>query len=278
MPAEIKSPASNDQSNKISETIPLKIEHATQQRIRLMQRRNSLCVADISDHQRNILNKFANSIRQNKLKVGDLLENFKKIYKKPNESSSSSSSSSSSDSDSSTSSSSSEKNSRKSRRHRKKKRSNKRSTKSDRSSESESSSSSSSSSSTTESKHTKRHQKRKSNKHSNNNRKKPIQIFDIETIKQNALMGCVEEIRRKNLMNQMSLSSNESYCASSLAHNESIVTTPNSHASVSPHGSEITRIPFVKLNRDNFIDTMAHDFDQHSVCSNNSTNRNKRSH
>lgn len=93
-------------------TIPLELERGIVQhkKIREMQRRNSVCVTEFNNHQKQILNKFANSITQRKVNLGDILENMKKIWKRktPEPSGSSSASSSSSSSSSSSESSSSD--------------------------------------------------------------------------------------------------------------------------------------------------------------------------
>lgn len=93
-------------------TIPLELERGIVQhkKIREMQRRNSVCVTEFNNHQKQILNKFANSITQRKVNFDDILENMKKIWKRksPEPSGSSSESSSSSSSSSSSESSSSE--------------------------------------------------------------------------------------------------------------------------------------------------------------------------
>lgn len=89
-------------------TIPLELNRgfSQQKKISEMRRRNSLCVGEINSYQRNILNKFANSIKHKKLKFDDIIENMRKILneeKQKRKSSSESSSSSSSSSESSSS-------------------------------------------------------------------------------------------------------------------------------------------------------------------------------
>lgn len=102
--------SNHNQETKIPEmnTIPLELNRgfSQQKKISEMRRRNSLCVAEISSYQRNILNKFANSIKHKKLKFDDIIENMKKILNEENKKKKSSSESSSSSSSSSESSSS----------------------------------------------------------------------------------------------------------------------------------------------------------------------------
>lgn len=279
-------PKANVASVPEMNTIPLELDRVvTQQRkIREMRRRNSLCVAEISNYQRNILNKFANSIKQKKLKFEDII---KTICNKPPSPSSSSGSSSSSDSDSSDSDSSESDSSssstssgsvRKSRRNHKKKRSHKRNSNSD---DSSSESSSSSSSSSASSRHGAKRAKyyRKSEQKSTNmskDRKKsnPKPIFDIETIKQNALMGCVlhEEIIR-NKLNQMSYSNSRS---PSYIHDSPNTSALRSVDDTTPDIDHTGKVPFVKLQRNSFIDNLAENYaqEQHINNNNNNTNNN----
>ncbi|XP_031619366.1 uncharacterized protein LOC116338335 [Contarinia nasturtii] len=268
-------------------TIPLELDRVvTQQRkIREMQRRNSLCVAEISSYQRNILSKFANSIKHKKLKVEDIL---KKIYNKqpsPSSTSSSSSDSDSSNSNSSESVSSSSSSScsskKKSRRYHKKKRSHKRNSNSDDSSTESSSSSSSSSSSTRHGiKRSKRYRKstRKSTNQINDSRRKPTPkpMFDIETIKQNALMGCVmhEELLR-NKLNQMSsyssIAPNESSCAQAYMQQSQNTSILSSDAPLDM--GHTIKNPYVKLQRNTNIENMAENYahEQQQNTNNNNT-------
>lgn len=249
-------------------TIPLELDRVVnhQRKIREMRRRNSLCVAEISTHERNILNKFANSIKQRKLKMEDII----KICNKQPTPSSSSGSSSSSDSDSSDSdssgsnstSSSSSGSVRKSSRYRKKKRSHRRNSDTDESSSDSSSSSSSSSSSKHGAKRSKHSRKstRKSSKQSKQRGGKkptPMPIFDIEAIKQNALIGCaLHEERIRNKLNQMS-HSNESVCIPSFVSNQHAMSAVSTNTSNALNDADHSKVPYVKLQRSSIIDDMA---------------------
>lgn len=247
-------------------TIPLELDRVVnhQRKIREMQRRNSLCVAEISTHERNILSRFANSIKQRKLKMEDII---KICNKQPSPSSSSGSSSSSdsdsSDSDSSESNSTSSSSSgsvRKSRRYRKKKRSHKRNSDTDESSSESSSSSSSSSSSkhgAKRSKHSRKSTRKttKQSKQRGGKKPNPMPIFDIEAIQQNALMGCaLHEERIRNKLHQMSYSN--------IVSNQHAMAAVSSNTSDSKHDADHLKVPYVKLQRNSIIDDMAESYAQ----------------
>lgn len=279
-------------------TIPLELNRVvTQQRkIREMQRRNSLCVAEISTYQRNILNKFANSIKQKKLKFEDIIKTICNKQSSPSSSSASSSSSSdssdsdSSESDSSSSSSSSSGSVRKYRRSCKKKRLHKRNTNSDDESSSESSSSSTSSSSSSRhvAKCSKQHRKserkseRKSSKQAPGRKKpNPKPIFDIETIKQNALMGCAlhEEMIRKRLAHS-NMTNNENHCTPPyIQQNQTTSAMLPSNITDLTQNTDFTKRfhdPYVKLQRSSYIDNMAESYAQEQQNPNFSISNYKR--
>lgn len=165
---------------------------------------------------------------------------------------------------------------RRSRRHRKKRRTRRRSS-SESSSSSDSSSSSNNSSNRKRRKtaktSTKRHRSRKSSKNrrksaSTNNvisRPKPIKpLFDIETIQQNALMGCVihEEIIRNKLMNPVQFShATNPPVAQPLPQSLPPLSIPPPPIQL----SSATNNPFVQLNREQFIKRMANAYAENTT-------------
>lgn len=266
-------------------TIPLDLDHlvSQQRKIREMRRRNS--VADmISPHQRNILNKFANSLKQKKLKFEDIIKTICNSTKASSSSGSSSSSSDSDSSDSSESNSSSSSSSgsvrKSSRRHQKKKRSHKRHSESHKSSTSDSSSSSSSSSASSSKAKHHHHPRRKrarkssrkspktsktrSSSSSGHSRSAPKPIFDIEMIKKNALMGCAlhEKMLRKKL-NQISQHnlSTENLCSPPFVSPARAVSS-NEINEMALDAANKLKVPYVKLQRSSIIDDMAETYAQ----------------
>lgn len=162
---------------------------------------------------------------------------------------------------------------RRSRRHRKKRRTRRRSS-SDSSSSFDSSSSSNNSSNRKRRKiaktSTKRHRSRKSSKNRRKStptktvisRPKPIKpLFDIETIQQNALMGCVihEEIIRNKLMNQIQFSQATNPPAPQPLPQSLSIPPPTIQLSSATDSS------FVQMNRDQFIERMANAYAENTT-------------